>query len=48
VYVESLAGDLFLESEAEIDRYGLAFDHLRAMALSPRDTRALIATLIDQ
>jgi transcriptional regulator with XRE-family HTH domain len=48
VYVESLAGDLFLESEAEIDRYGLAFDHLRAMALSPRDSSALIATLIAQ
>jgi transcriptional regulator with XRE-family HTH domain len=46
VCVESLAGDIFLESEAEIDRYGMVFDHLRAMALSPRDTRAMIATLI--
>ena len=48
VYVESLAGDIFLESEAEIDRHGLVFDHLRAMALSPRDSSALIATLIAQ
>ena len=48
VYVESLAGDIFLEMEAEIDRYGLVFDHLRAMALSPRDSSALIATLIAQ
>ncbi|WUJ67664.1 helix-turn-helix domain-containing protein [Kribbella soli] len=46
VYVESLAGDMFLELEAEIDRFGLAFDHLRAMALSPRDSSGLIATMI--
>lgn len=48
VCVESLAGDIFLELEAELDRFGLAFDHLRAMALSPRDSGALIATLISQ
>jgi transcriptional regulator with XRE-family HTH domain len=48
VYVESVAGDMFLESEAEIDRHGLVFDHLRATALSPRDSSALIATLIAQ
>ena len=48
VYVESLAGDIFLESEAEIDRHSLVFDHLRASALSPRDTSAFIATLIAQ
>ncbi|WP_344237505.1 helix-turn-helix transcriptional regulator [Kribbella hippodromi] len=47
VYVESLAGDIFLETEAEIDRYGLVFDHLRAMALSPRDTTAFIGNLIN-
>ncbi|MER7243562.1 helix-turn-helix transcriptional regulator [Kribbella sp. NPDC000426] len=45
VYVESLAGDIFLEAEAEIDRYGLVFDHLRAIALSPRDSTAMIAGL---
>jgi transcriptional regulator with XRE-family HTH domain len=45
VYVESLAGDIFLELEAEVDRFGRAFDHLRAMALSPRDTSAFIAGL---
>jgi transcriptional regulator with XRE-family HTH domain len=48
IYVESLAGDIFLELEAEIDRYGLVFDHLRARALSPRDSSTLIATLIAQ
>ncbi|MGZ0147883.1 helix-turn-helix domain-containing protein [Kribbella sp. WER1] len=46
VYTESLAGAVFLELEADLERFGIAFDHLRAMALSPRDTRALIAGLI--
>jgi transcriptional regulator with XRE-family HTH domain len=46
VHVEGLAGDLFLESEAEVDRFSLVFDHLRATALSPRDSNALIATMM--
>lgn len=46
VHVEGLAGDLFLELEAEIDRFGLVFDHLRAVALSPRDSGTLIAKLM--
>jgi transcriptional regulator with XRE-family HTH domain len=46
IYEERLAGELFLETEAEIDRYSLVFDHLRARALGPRDSSALIATLI--
>ncbi|GAA1720071.1 helix-turn-helix transcriptional regulator [Kribbella yunnanensis] len=46
VYEERLAGDLFLELEAEIDRYGYVFDQLRARALSPRDSSSLIAELI--
>lgn len=45
VYVESVAGDIFLESEAEIERHSLVFDHLRANALGPRDTTAFIAAL---
>ncbi|MGW6276812.1 helix-turn-helix domain-containing protein [Kribbella sp. NPDC055071] len=48
VCVEGLAGHIFLELEAELDRFSLAFDHLRAMALSPRDSGALIAALIAQ
>jgi hypothetical protein len=46
VHVEGIAGDLFLESEAEVDRFGLVFDHLRATALSPRDSSALIAAMM--
>ncbi|HEY3514232.1 helix-turn-helix transcriptional regulator [Kribbella sp. NPDC051137] len=48
VYTESLAGAVFLELEEEIERFGIAFDHLRAMALSPRDSGAFIAGLIEQ
>ncbi|RZT27739.1 helix-turn-helix protein [Kribbella sp. VKM Ac-2569] len=48
VYVESVAGDIFLESEAEVERHSLVFDHLRATALSPRDTSAFVAALIAQ
>lgn len=43
VYVESMAGDLFLEEEPEIRRYTSAFDHMRALALSPGDSVKLIA-----
>jgi transcriptional regulator with XRE-family HTH domain len=35
VYIDSLAGDLFLESDADIRRYTMIFDNLRAVALSP-------------
>ncbi|WP_427896292.1 helix-turn-helix domain-containing protein [Kribbella sp. GL6] len=48
VYTESLAGAVFLELEADIERFGIAFDHLRAMALSPRDSSAFIAGLSEQ
>lgn len=46
VYIDSMAGDLFLEADADIRRYGQIFDHLRAMAKSPGDSRALIGTLV--
>jgi hypothetical protein len=42
VYVESIAGDELIEGHAEIRRFGVIFDQLRAMALSPRDSVALI------
>jgi transcriptional regulator with XRE-family HTH domain len=48
VYIDSMAGDLFLEAEADIRRYEQIFDHLRAMAQSPDDSRALISTLAHQ
>jgi transcriptional regulator with XRE-family HTH domain len=48
VYVDSMAGDLFLEHEADVRRYALVFDHLRAVALSPDESVGLIATIAEQ
>lgn len=42
VYIETMAGDLYPESQADINSAILAFDRLRAMALSPDDSTALI------
>jgi hypothetical protein len=38
VFVENLAGNLYLEREAEIERYREALEHLRACALSPANS----------
>ncbi|APE38596.1 transcriptional regulator [Nocardia mangyaensis] len=43
VYVESLAIDTLVEGHSEIRRFGVIFDQLRAMALSPRDSAVLLA-----
>ncbi|MPZ89059.1 MAG: helix-turn-helix domain-containing protein [Nitriliruptorales bacterium] len=45
VYIETMAGDLFLESELDIRRYKLLFEHLRASALSTDETAQLLATV---
>lgn len=45
VYVESMTSSLYVESEVEIYRYTLAFDHLRAMALDPDESKALILSM---
>jgi transcriptional regulator with XRE-family HTH domain len=42
VYVETLAGDIYLEEPADVDRYTLAFDRLLAAALHPDDSIALV------
>lgn len=39
VYVDTLAGDIFLEADEDIRRYTTMFDHLRAVALSPSEKR---------
>ncbi|HUY47466.1 MAG TPA: helix-turn-helix transcriptional regulator [Streptosporangiaceae bacterium] len=46
IYIDSMAGDLFLEEEGEIRRYTLIFEHLRAVADSPDASRSLVASLI--
>jgi transcriptional regulator with XRE-family HTH domain len=45
IYLDSMAGDLFLEAEADVRRYRLVFEHLRAVAASPDDSRSLAAAL---
>ncbi|MEV5575012.1 helix-turn-helix transcriptional regulator [Spirillospora sp. NPDC052269] len=41
-YLDGQAGDVFLEEEADVERFSLAFEHLRRAALSPRASTALI------
>jgi transcriptional regulator with XRE-family HTH domain len=42
VYIETMAGDLYPERQDDIDHAALAFDRLRATALSPDDSTTLI------
>ncbi|MEV0341493.1 helix-turn-helix transcriptional regulator [Nocardia sp. NPDC050713] len=46
VYVEGIAGDTLVEGHNEVRRFGVIFDQLRAMALSPRDSVALIEEIV--
>ena len=48
VYVESAAGGLFLEEEAEIRRYMLMFEHLRAAASGLDATAALLEEIASE
>ncbi|MGC5344079.1 helix-turn-helix domain-containing protein [Streptomyces sp. DT171] len=43
VYVDTPAGDLFLEADAEIRRYKSMFERLQAVALGPDDSADLLA-----
>jgi hypothetical protein len=45
VYLEHPRGDLYLENAEQVKPYSLAFDRLRGAALSPQDSRVLIASL---
>ena len=45
IYIDSMAGELFLEEEGDVRRYKLTFEHLRAVAVSPDASRSLVATL---
>jgi transcriptional regulator with XRE-family HTH domain len=48
VYLDSMAGDLFLEDAAEIRRYILIFEHLRAAALRPDQSTSLMAAIAQE
>ena len=45
VYLENKTRVFFLDSEAEVQRYGRAFDLLSRMALGPDESLALIVTM---
>lgn len=48
IYIDTMAGDLFLESDADVARYRMVFDNLVAVALSPNDSAALAAEIASQ
>ncbi|HEV7652449.1 MAG TPA: helix-turn-helix transcriptional regulator [Actinophytocola sp.] len=45
IYLDSMAGELFLESEADVNRYRTTFDNLVAVALSPKDSASLVVEI---
>jgi hypothetical protein len=47
VYLENMTSDLYVEREAEVYRYILAFDRLRAVALGPDESAAAITARAD-
>ena len=48
VYIENMAGAMYLEKEADVRRYAEMFDQLRAAALNVADSRAMISKLIEK
>jgi transcriptional regulator with XRE-family HTH domain len=47
VYVETLAGDIYLARPGDVSRYSIAFDRLRAAAMHPDDSVRLISQATD-
>ncbi len=48
VWVENLTNSVYFEGSADVDRYTEVFDHLRARALGPPETRSLINSIIKE
>ena len=48
VYVEGLIGNFYLQSPNDVSRYRRTFDQLRALALGPQDSRALIHSVAER
>lgn len=48
VYVEGLLGHHYLESPTDLKRFSRVFDHLRASALSPRDSTVLVSRMAER
>lgn len=48
VYVENTTAGVYLEQPTDVQRYTLMFDHLRAAALKPDDTVAMVERAADR
>jgi transcriptional regulator with XRE-family HTH domain len=46
VYVENLAGAIYLDKQADVDRYLLAMERLSVISCQPRETPAILASVI--
>ncbi|MEV4106347.1 helix-turn-helix transcriptional regulator [Nonomuraea sp. NPDC049695] len=46
VYIETMTSSLWIEDDREVHSYSLAFDQVRAMALSPDDSAELISEVV--
>jgi hypothetical protein len=44
IYVDTMAGELFLEEVADVRRYKLSFEHLRAVAASQEASLSLVTS----
>lgn len=47
VYLETIGGNMYVDKPEETRLFASAFDHLRAVALSPGDTRAMLRAAAD-
>jgi transcriptional regulator with XRE-family HTH domain len=47
VYLENMTSNIYVEQEAEVYRYNMAFDGLRGLALDPAESRKLIMELAE-
>jgi hypothetical protein len=45
VYLESMTGNLFVDSDSDVYRYSLAFDQLRTLALGQAESTAFLGRL---
>ncbi|MEU6717500.1 helix-turn-helix transcriptional regulator [Nonomuraea sp. NPDC046802] len=48
VYIETLTSSLWIEDDSEVHRYSLAFDQLRAIAVSPDESAELISQAVQR
>jgi uncharacterized protein DUF5753 len=46
VYIDNLTGGLYLDASYDIERYMLVLDHLRAFALDPAESAAMVKEAI--